>query len=767
MSETKLYSAGDYVILATKEPYVNANSFTGIVEDVINEGVGTIFQKQFRYSPDNETFSEFVTLDVASLGTVAFEPNGKLYFQFRFTLLSGGPVTVNGVTLSYSTFPADTFEGFVPANLQDQTRVYAYPVTYKTGAKWDPYKMNRAVRLYKDLNLMVNTMFGHEVHYYRALPSGRSKDVFLLEYSLYEHDNRQCMKIVVPNNLFPDNKYNMGPFGVEFEFPFEVQIDKDYFQAIFGDGTGPQKRDVLFFPRTNRIYEVSSSYLFRDFMNEPLYFKLMLQKWNPKSNAEMSEDLATLEDLTVSVEKLFGVAQKEEMTDVANPVQFEQNTYISDPVRSYLDDSIEISDTQLINNYLNVAEYQYKLQSTVSENFISVSLTAGNLSLLSDNTYYLRLNRYSSPGVTASYPNEDYFYSMRKAKYEGTDVEGNAIFELSAGGSSLENTYSAWQLFGPSSSFSLYEEEFSSSATSESPLFTCAINATAMSYQRPVVKYNALCEFESTEDRAVSVWFRTKKNEHFFSNVSSFSVDESLGTVDFTYAVPHGFIVGEHISVRRISGSNFNLVGEIISVNSNTSVTVRVSQPMFLHLDTVFSSWKSFTDLKLQLTYPRIFIDSRKAGKGIRVDLLENRYFRVFCNDRTYFFTLPNTTADITEDKWYSVVVSFSNLFTQLTFNLWEMQWNEITKLPATSDLRLIYGKTETSFPKVDRSSGINYFLSSSDIDITNVRVWSQKIETEKQPFVLNQNIVKDASKALVIDNAIPRSRMPYISYTH
>ena len=76
----------------------------------------------------------------------------------------------------------------------------------------------------------------------------------------------------------------MGPFGVDFEMPFEIQIDKNYFQEIFGDGAGPQKRDVIWFPNTDRIYEVSSSYLFRDFMNEPLYFKVTLIKWLPKAN---------------------------------------------------------------------------------------------------------------------------------------------------------------------------------------------------------------------------------------------------------------------------------------------------------------------------------------------------------------------------------------------------------------------------------------------------------------------------------------------------
>jgi hypothetical protein len=128
---------------------------------------------------------------------------------------------------------------------------------------------------------------------------------------------------------------------------------------------------------------------------------------------------------------------------------------------------------------------------------------------------------------------------------------------------------------------------------------------------------------------------------------------------------------------------------------------------------------------------------------------------------------MPNTQADLDEGKWYGLCVSFSNLFSQLTLNVWEMQWNPTTGMPTTSDLRIVYGNTVRNFPREDRSSGYNFFLIPSDMEITNIRVWAQKIETDKQPLILNQNIVKDASLAIVIDNAVPVSRLPYISYTH
>ena len=757
-----LYTAGDYVVLAYPNSIDNIEKIQNYTENVESRGAGTIFKKEFRYSFDNETFSEYFELSPANLSALAWEKDSNTWFQFRYSLLSGGPSMVKGVSLQYTTYPVDQFAGYVAPNIQNESKVYAYPITYRAGAKWDPYKMNRAVRLYKDLNLMVNSTFGHEVHYYRVQPLGRSRDVYLMEYSLYEHDEKQCIKVVVPNNAFPDNKLSMGPFGVDFEMPFEIQIDKDYFQAVYGDGVGPQKRDVIYFPRTGRIYEISSSYLFRDFMNEPLYFKATLIKWLPKSNVEASPDIIALESLAPSVEAFFGEEQEDEGVDIANPVQFQQTTEISDPVRFYVDRDLTITDTPIMNYYFKVAEYQYSLAPSVNEEVAIIGLTSSYTSVLeSGKTYYARFARNSAQ------PSDDYFLSMKKLKYLGLNYEGKAIFQFYRGESMAETLYKKWQIFGPASDFYLFASEYVSSNTTETPLFSCKTSGFAKTYQDQVVKYKALGNFTQGEDRAYSAWFKVNKNERFSSRVSSVSVDDSAFTMQISYEIPHDFFVGDHVSVRRISGGNFNFVGEIVQIVSDTQITVSFSFEMISYLNTVFPNWKTYQDFRVQLTVPRTFIDNRKDGKGMKIDLLEKRYFRVHANSKIYYFFLPNTSAELSETKWYNVCVSVSNLFSQLTLNVWEIQWNEATNTPATSDLRLLYGKNVNNLPKEDRSSPYNYFLTPSDTDITNIRVWSQKIETDKQPFVLNQNIVKDASKAIVIDNAIPQSRLPYISYTH
>lgn len=837
--QEKLQTSGDYVVLAYSEPLENVKTFTSIDSSIVNSGVGTIIKKEFRYSFDEETYSEYIELTLENLNDIGLTAEQKVWFQFRFALMSGGPVTVSNVSLQFENFPVDPYKGYVAPNIQSDN--YALPLTYKSGAQWDPYRMGKAVRLYKDLNLMVNSLFGHEIHYYRALPQGRSKDVFLMEYSLYEHEDKKCIKVIVPNNEFPDNKLNMGPFGVDFEMPFEIQIDKDYFQSIYGEGAGPQKRDVLYFPRTGRIYEISSSYLFRDFMNEPLYFKATLIKWQPKSNAEASPDLSALEAFTVSAEKLFGKEQKEERIDIANPVQFEPTTDISDPVREYLSPLAEILDTPVMNYFLTVAEHQYNLANTISENLASVKLGTDQIKLLSlEATYFIRsgaeinkavttssntlaigstatisisvgpdlnyaygqsvtlthnssnymsgtIDSYQTAGLTGSlqvtlnsstgsgtYSNwtlnvpytdsPETLYSMRKVKYKGLTPDGEAVFEYFGGLSQYANQYSKAEIFNADSIFSLYTTEYVADTPSV-PLFSCKYASN--SYQLPIVKYKAINEFTSSQDRAFSAWFKLNANSKFSNEVESYTYDEYAEILTVNYSRPHEFFVGDQISLRRRTG-NFDLIGKIKTVNSKNQFTLEINPEILSYIQAVFgNAWLSYTDLTLQLTYPKVFVDSIKADKGLKIELWGKRYFIVTTNKKQYFFILPNTQADLSENKWYSICVSLSNLFTQLTLNIWEMEWNATTNLPATSDLKIVFGNTVKNFPREDRSSYYTYGFPSSNMEMTNIRVWAQKIETDKQPLVLNQNIVKDASLAIVIDNAVPISRLPYISYTH
>jgi hypothetical protein len=93
------------------------------------------------------------------------------------------------------------------------------------------------------------------------------------------------------------------------------------------------------------------------------------------------------------------------------------------------------------------------------------------------------------------------------------------------------------------------------------------------------------------------------------------------------------------------------------------------------------------------------------------------------------------------------------------------MQWDAATNLPATTDLQLVMNDNK-SLTNVERSSCTKFYLEPSYMDLTNIRLFTRITETDKQPLVLNQNIVKDAQWALIIDNALPQTKAPLIGYT-
>lgn len=753
-SNSTLYTSGEYVVLANTEPYLNVLKATGVQELFDDMGVGTILKKEFRYSVDSLTFSEFqetTPQNLEALGSFNY-----IWFQFRYILLSGGPIRINKASLIYTTIPKDPYNGYVAPAIQDESRVYAFPVTYKSNFLWEPYKMNRAVRLYKDLNLMVNNLFGHETTYYRALPQGRSKDVFLMEHSLFNHDEGRCVKLVVPDNQFPDNKLNMGPFGVDFEIPFEVQVDKDYFQKIFGDGSGPQKRDVLYFPRTGRIYEVSSSYLFRDFMNEPLYFKVTLIKWSPKSNAENSETLTNLEDYTVSTGSLFGELIEEGKVETTNPEQFNVASTKNDPVRLYLNPEQQINQFNLFNYYTLVSEYNYSLDNLAT--LPKIVATIDTQFLEKNRKYYVRFD----PGSTQS--DIQRYYSMKKLVYEGLDEDGKATFAYEPGGSQVESLYPASQIFYEGSLFFLCENEYTGATGTTENVASC--DTTPAEFFSPqIVKYKAVNTFTADENRAYSAWFKIKESTYAKAVVDTFEYDQYTMEIDVTLVKKALYFTGDTIVLKRAASSDFYIFGKITQVVSQTQYKVTVDQEIVNYVQQAFPSWKSYTDLTCQKTFPRAFVNSMKKGKGWKIELFENRHFKITAGDKYYYFSVPASSLPYQTDKWYALFFNWSNLFKQLTLNVWEIQWDPVTNLPATTDMKLTYNRTLPIVP-TDLTSDVNYFITPSFMELTNIRIFKRTAETDKQVFILNQNVVKDAQNAIVIDNALTQSRLPYIGYT-
>jgi len=211
---------------------------------------------------------------------------------------------------------------------------------------------------------MTNEIFGHEIVYYRVTPQQRSADVVIKEWTIHNVSQQKCLKILVPDNEFPDSKPQFNNFGIDFEIPFEVHIDKGYWETYFGAGTMPQELDIIYFPLLNRIYEVQSTYVYRDFMQEPLYFKAQLVKYQPRASTLMPDNIAAdIANMTISTDELFEGEMEKEIKRITKPEQFITITHAQDPTRYMVNRDMPIDRFDLYNHWTLISETLYDLET--------------------------------------------------------------------------------------------------------------------------------------------------------------------------------------------------------------------------------------------------------------------------------------------------------------------------------------------------------------------------------------------------------------------
>ena len=362
-----LSQPGDFVKITQDKPFHYVTGLTGWCDDITGTGV---LKKEFRWGTSNRVRASWVELTTENLQHVILNPANDLFVDFRLTLISGGPSTINSIEVNciQSDDAKDPYLGFVPVMLVSE-RGNISNLTKIENFTFKPYQVNPAVVLYRELAYTINQMFGHDVMYARAVPMAIGKDVTLHEWTLYDVDDPKCIKVLVPNNEFPDNKILFNPMGLDFEMPFEIQIVKEYYEELFGIGTGPQKRDIIYFPLTNRIYEIESSYLFKDIMQKEVYWKIGLIKYAPKANRYEPQDLREkFDELTWDSEERFGEEVKLEAVKTTDPQQYDPKigSVDYDPSRLSINDNLTISQLK-VSNYSNIlSESQYDLRSMYS-----------------------------------------------------------------------------------------------------------------------------------------------------------------------------------------------------------------------------------------------------------------------------------------------------------------------------------------------------------------------------------------------------------------
>ncbi len=239
-----------------------------------------------------------------------------------------------------------------------------------------PYDvMGPGIQLWKDLSCAVSEMFGHCVRYFKTQAKIESADAVLKEYSLYEVTDVKDIKILVPDNALPDNAIKFMPIDIDFGDGIEVHIVKEHFERAFGFDDLPEQKDYLYFPLIDRLFEVHSAYLYRDFMAAEAYYKVMLYKWQDKANVmRENPDIAKyVDDLTEDFDEILQPEIDKEFIDITKPMQY---TTVAvggfDKVRSSINTILKIEVKDLTNYFTVVGKYFYDMKTSMNWNDLAV-----------------------------------------------------------------------------------------------------------------------------------------------------------------------------------------------------------------------------------------------------------------------------------------------------------------------------------------------------------------------------------------------------------
>jgi len=233
-------------------------------------------------------------------------------------------------------------------------------------AIFNPNAALAAAQTFNTLNFVANEMFGIEARWFRAIPQQRSKDVIFQEYTLScVEDTPICVKVLIGPNGFPDSKYQFDLMGLEYEVPTQVEIDKKYWEKTVGFGTAPQKKDIVYLPLPNKLYQVESSYLKRGFMEQETTWIINLRKYQQEASRREGDALKqTIDTYTVGETELFGEAIGNNIEKLTDKKQMSAFNSTSQDLFKTIDTSLRILDYNLDINGIIAAQSIYDMKTS-------------------------------------------------------------------------------------------------------------------------------------------------------------------------------------------------------------------------------------------------------------------------------------------------------------------------------------------------------------------------------------------------------------------
>jgi len=274
------------------------------------------------------------------------------------------------------------------------------------------------------------------------------------------------------------------------------------------------------------------------------------------------------------------------------------------------------------------------------------------------------------------------------------------------------------------------------------------------------VEYNAEDNLAEDSDRAVTAWVRSKAFTGKDYRLESIIASDTI-TVPANYKIKVGtsrrFETGETFIIS--NGAALNFYAQIIddAEAGDGTYYCKIDEDVIDYLSNIKSDWATVANkgYKLTIEEPVTILNGiNSTDTGFRVRVFANQFVKINYGTQSRVISLGDK---LEYDKWYGYVINIGNTWGQYNVYVWE-EWpgDKINKI------RIKSYKTVSLTPEctvVDK-----YTINKSDAYITNIRLFNTTIEEEKQASELLSYFSKDADQALILDNADPRKKMPYIS---
>ena len=375
--------AGDSILIKLIEPYKRVKNIISFTDVTVGEDTNNYFSKSFRWSIDNITFSDFITLNDLNLANLDLDPGNDFWIEYKYEAED----IQTGHTMEFTSIALEiiTEAGRLQQVVQVQTSACDPSMPGCVGNliiedccgednTFKPYAwMNGANCLYDQLSEVTTKIFGHCVRYYRVEPDKESEDVILREHSIFNRNKVRDIQVLVPDNEFPPNDFQFDPYeGMGFE-GFEIHITRREFETAFGAKARPRERDSIYFPINQRMYTVNSVALADEINAMHTYYKIKLRKFeDSKSTISTPEIEQELEELVIGIDDVFDEKTQEEVLKVTKPQEYKTiGQGNNDYVRSEINPTIQILDENINNNWTIVSKNYYNL-SKMTYNSVAV-----------------------------------------------------------------------------------------------------------------------------------------------------------------------------------------------------------------------------------------------------------------------------------------------------------------------------------------------------------------------------------------------------------